>query len=382
MISAAATLIATASHGAEFVVVSSGDQGDSNPGNGFCATPGMIATCTLRAAIEESNALPGLDTIHIGAGTIAVGSPALQITDTLNIFGAGARSTVLTTSTPGLRVFVVASEVMVSIVDLAIRGSGGGDLIGGAIYNDGFLLLAATWLDRNSAQSCGAVYNTRAMAVHRSTLTHNRAEAGAGGALCIGIGGNIVVSNSTFYGNAAEDGGAIALLHSTSDLDLSSSTLVDNVDSEPLPSDTSAILAGEGSVHIDKTLIVGRCDYGIELRGATVTSDGGNLQSPDADCLVAAPGDIGGLTRADLHLGTLGDYGGPVPTILPGTQSLAVEPPLSMVTCSPTDARGLPRVGRCDVGAVERQPGDPESGPMFEDGFESGDTAAWSQTVP
>ncbi|REK09304.1 MAG: hypothetical protein DWQ36_07075 [Acidobacteria bacterium] len=381
VISAAATLIATASHGAEFVVVSSGDQGDSNPGNGFCATPGMIATCTLRAAIEEANALPGTDTIFIGAGTIAIGEPTLQITEQLVITGAGANHTTLITSGPGWRVFNIGS-VVASISHLTIRGAGGASLAGGAIHNFGTLQLSRVWLDQNSAQSCGAIRNDGHLFLLSSTLSHNVAQAGIGGALCINNAATAEVTNSTFYANAASDGGAVALMHPSALLDIRSSTVVDNVDYAPEPWNTSAFLVLDASIHVDKTLIVGRCDYGIELRGATVTSDGGNLQSPVADCLLGAPGDLGGLARSELHLGTFGDYGGLMPLILPGTMSPAVEPPLSAASCPPQDARGQPRVGRCDVGSVERQFDDPESGPQFEDGFESGDTAAWSQTVP
>ncbi|MCL4267295.1 MAG: hypothetical protein KJ069_29225 [Anaerolineae bacterium] len=55
---------ATPSHTPQtvFIVNSSGDQSDSNPGDGQCQT--AVGSCTLRAAIEESNALPGTDTIH------------------------------------------------------------------------------------------------------------------------------------------------------------------------------------------------------------------------------------------------------------------------------------------------------------------------------
>jgi len=45
-----------ASHALDLVVTSNGDDGDANPGNGFCAAPGMFASCTLRAAVEEANA--------------------------------------------------------------------------------------------------------------------------------------------------------------------------------------------------------------------------------------------------------------------------------------------------------------------------------------
>lgn len=45
-----------------FIVNSSGDQSDSNPGDGQCQT--AVGNCTLRAAIQETNALPGTDAIH------------------------------------------------------------------------------------------------------------------------------------------------------------------------------------------------------------------------------------------------------------------------------------------------------------------------------
>ena len=43
---------------ATFVVGSAGDASDSQPGDGVCETP---LGCTLRAAIQEANALAGLD---------------------------------------------------------------------------------------------------------------------------------------------------------------------------------------------------------------------------------------------------------------------------------------------------------------------------------
>jgi CSLREA domain-containing protein len=53
---------------ATFVVGSAGDASDSQPGDGVCETP---LGCTLRAAIQEANALAGLDQVHfaIGSGT-------------------------------------------------------------------------------------------------------------------------------------------------------------------------------------------------------------------------------------------------------------------------------------------------------------------------
>jgi hypothetical protein len=55
-------------HAAIFTVNDAGDGGDATPGNGVCATatPGV---CTLRAALQEANALAGTDTINFGIGS-------------------------------------------------------------------------------------------------------------------------------------------------------------------------------------------------------------------------------------------------------------------------------------------------------------------------
>ncbi|TSC97995.1 MAG: parallel beta-helix repeat protein, partial [Parcubacteria group bacterium Greene1014_20] len=50
---------------ATFVVNDTGDATDATPGNGVCATAGAV--CTLRAAIVETNALAGADTINFNA---------------------------------------------------------------------------------------------------------------------------------------------------------------------------------------------------------------------------------------------------------------------------------------------------------------------------
>lgn len=75
----------TAAPAAPFTVNDAGDQPDASPGNGDCATTGAV--CTLRAAIEEANALPGHDTISIGALTIEPGSALPSISDQLTLRG-------------------------------------------------------------------------------------------------------------------------------------------------------------------------------------------------------------------------------------------------------------------------------------------------------
>jgi CSLREA domain-containing protein len=77
-------------YAALFVVDSLGDAGDASPGDGVCATGGAV--CTLRAAIEETNALSGPDMITFSIpdpGTplnlIAPGSQLPQITESVII---------------------------------------------------------------------------------------------------------------------------------------------------------------------------------------------------------------------------------------------------------------------------------------------------------
>lgn len=71
-----------------FVVDSAGDEADATP-DGVCAT--SLATCTLRAAIEEANGVAGQDTITFNIGgsppfTITPGVPGLPaITDAVTI---------------------------------------------------------------------------------------------------------------------------------------------------------------------------------------------------------------------------------------------------------------------------------------------------------
>ncbi len=55
-----------------FTVNSNGDGHDVTPGNGICETAFGNGTCTLRAAIEEANALGGANTITVPAMTITL----------------------------------------------------------------------------------------------------------------------------------------------------------------------------------------------------------------------------------------------------------------------------------------------------------------------
>lgn len=93
-------LAPVAAYAAEYTVDSTGDQVDETPGSGGCKT--AVNTCTLRAAIEESNANPSgfnegnLIKFEFGtfdgqlSSTIELGSPLPTITQKVKLKGSGS----------------------------------------------------------------------------------------------------------------------------------------------------------------------------------------------------------------------------------------------------------------------------------------------------
>ena len=88
------SLLAPAAQAATFTVDDNGDGADDRPGNGICATSVTTGgVCTLRAAIQEANALSGSDTIEFSIGTssiINIGTELPAITEPVVIDGTTA----------------------------------------------------------------------------------------------------------------------------------------------------------------------------------------------------------------------------------------------------------------------------------------------------
>ena len=64
---------ASPAQGASFTVDATHDAVDAAPGDGVCADAG--GACTLRAAVMETNALPGADEISLPGGTYVLSIP-------------------------------------------------------------------------------------------------------------------------------------------------------------------------------------------------------------------------------------------------------------------------------------------------------------------
>lgn len=214
-----------AAYAAAFVVNDVVDAVDAAPGDGVCAT--AANTCSLRAAIQESNALAGADTVTLPAGTYqltiaganenAAATGDLDITGGLTLTGAGAGLTTIDASTllPGDRVLhVIQATVTVSRLKLTggrVAGSGGG--LGNASGN---VTLQNVMVDGNTAEAVGAgglargggIYNNNlgTLTLNMTTVSNNTADGNDPTHLCQGGGlyneGTITLRTSTVENNS------------------------------------------------------------------------------------------------------------------------------------------------------------------------------------
>src|SRR6059036_275156 len=116
------------------------DAVDMTPADNLCLTAG--GKCTLRAAVQQANALAGHDTIMLPAGTYTLtisglcedgaATGDLDITDDLTITGAGAATTIIDGG--GIdRVFQAIGAVTVNFAGLTIQNASSGNPSGSGI---------------------------------------------------------------------------------------------------------------------------------------------------------------------------------------------------------------------------------------------------------
>lgn len=207
---------------ATFTVDSTIDAVDANPGDGLCATG--TGECTLRAAIQETNALTGADIVELPAGTYTIaisgtGEEAaaagdLDITDDLTIRGSGGDLTIVDAA--GLdRALHVHGPAATSISNSTIRGgseaasggpySGAG---GGILNSGGSIILSGVVVSRSTAAGGAGIYNTGRLTVEGSRIEENIASAGDGGGINSSAGSVVSLNSSAITGNIAGRDGA------------------------------------------------------------------------------------------------------------------------------------------------------------------------------
>ena len=330
---------------AVFTVNSTDDATDAKPGDGFCATTAGGNTCTLRAAIQESNALAGADTINIPANTytLSLGGRSedgaatgdLDILDDVSLIGSSTGPTIINGN--GIdRVFDVSGPATVSMTRLIIQGGIAINESGGGIRSDATLSLSEVAMRNNQAcntPACtsgddgGAIanFNSGQLQLTNVTLSGNAA-ADSGGAIANFDQGRVQLTNVTMSFNSAQTGGGIR--------NLSVVHLVNSIVAKNMPG--------------------GNCS------GSGVDSQGFNLEDAPS-CFFDAPGDL--PPQDPLFSGPLIDNGGFTLTLALSTSSPAVDAG-NNANCPLTDQRGFARpidgdgdsVANCDIGAFELQP--------------------------
>jgi CSLREA domain-containing protein len=206
---------------ATFAVDATADGVDDDPGDGLCATSG--GSCTLRAAIQESNALAGVDMIELPAGTYvlsvagsgedAAASGDLDITDHLTITGAGDEVTVIDAAGLDRVLQILSSTTTVTLKGIDITGGrdpGFAHLNGGGIFNEGVLVIERSTVSENHGGDCcaGAVYSLGgSLEIRDSLIVGNDVYAGVAGVLS--VNGPLTVERTTVAENGTIVGGGI-----------------------------------------------------------------------------------------------------------------------------------------------------------------------------
>ncbi len=214
---------AAAPAGLTFVVNSSADVDDANPGDGVCATAGGV--CTLRAAVQEANAHPGADTIQLQADTTyfptqaegtGVDAADLVISDSLTLLGAGPDSTIIDGSgVVGQRVMDITGTVVISGITIA---HGSGTSFGGGLLNNGWLTLVNTHVLSNSVSGGlndwgGGINSFGDLTVTDSLIRGNQTGSGNpnGGGIMNGGFGTLTLIRTTVMNNTTPgQGGGVA----------------------------------------------------------------------------------------------------------------------------------------------------------------------------
>jgi CSLREA domain-containing protein len=191
-----------ATTGVTFTVTSTTDAIDVNLGNGICAT--AAGACTLRAAIQQANAVAGADVVQVPAGTYTLAirpqnqnlaeTGDLDVTGPLTIVGAGPQSTIVDGGAP------VSSAPEIRGLDRLFEiHAGAGDVsIAGLTIREGY-----------SAEQGGAIHNTTAGLLRlQDAVVLDSYAAKYGGGIANAAAGRIELVRSTMSGNGAKEGGS------------------------------------------------------------------------------------------------------------------------------------------------------------------------------
>jgi predicted outer membrane repeat protein len=174
--------------------------GDDVTGDGTSTN----AYATIQKGLN--NAASG-GTVHLKAGTyIETGNKNLSVTKNVAIVGEDASCTTINAENSG-NIFIIKPGVTLTIANITLT-NGNSTSHGGAIYNNGTLnVIDSIFTNNHATNNGGAIYSYGNLTVINSTFINNTS-SGDGGAI-YNIG-NVTRLTGTFLNNTANwDGGAI-----------------------------------------------------------------------------------------------------------------------------------------------------------------------------
>ncbi len=343
------------------------DKPDVNPSDGICASEDGV--CTLRAAIEQSNATPGLQVIVLGGGVYRLEENLPRVEDDLVILGSGPDVTIIDGTDRGVALNVQPTGSL-RIEDLTIANT-----VGPALNVYGPTTVRRVRFTNNYARSFfgGAILNANHLDLRDVTFDGNRSD-NDGGAVWNGSNSTSTMVNVTAVGNINSAFAFTGGTHSLTNVTITGNTggafweenaaALNTYGSNTVVTLTNTALIGNRigpvggapncSVQTGSQLISGGNNLFGDLAGCNISLQPSDLQATDALLLPAANNGGGMLTMKPRPGSPLIDNG-------------------SASACPGSDARGVSRpedgngdeVARCDIGAFELR-----SNMMFSDGFE------------
>lgn len=376
--------------------------------------PADDVTCLI-AAINEANAMPGEHTINLEPGSYTLqtvdnglnGLPVISGSIRIQATAEDVPTTIeRDVNAPSFRIFEISAAGELTLVGLIIQ-RGSAPVLGAAIRNSGVTSLQDSLVRDSRTNARGAISNVGTLFVTRTIIADNDGGHEGGG---IYNEGDAIVENSSIVRNGSADGGGILnhgslivknsaiILNSTDccnpgggilnlggSVEIVNSTIAENVAGGAFGNGGGGIANIGGDLSVtnstireNQVLFVRRGGGGIDNDGGTLrlqnTILAGNIAGPNAtgpDCvgtitslghnLVGDP--IGceiNLQPSDLTgdpgLGPLVEIGeddAPGKVFYPVLAGSVVINTANPAACPKQDQLGNPRVGSCDIGAIE-----------------------------
>jgi hypothetical protein len=317
-------------------------------------TSGPLVVNNKTVTIDGSGA-PGLTVSGGGVDRVliveAAGTATVSNLTLAEGFGWQLAGGVLNNGTLTLDHVTVSNNTMATDAGDFWQGGGGIYSGDGATLN----LIDSTVANNVAGWSGGGVYSffNTTTTILRSTISGNVSNDVGGGLRSLG---NVEIANSTISGNEATGWYGGALFATDGVVNVTNSTIANNISPAGAPADLFVGTFGDGSATLTLTNSIvssaqDNCFFAPWGAGVvTLTADHNNVFT-DATCFAGANDQV----VADPGLEMLADNGGPTFTHALLAGSVAIDAADTAV-CPPTDQRGIMRDAACDVGAFEYVP--------------------------